>query len=243
MNADPKAPTRREAFRLAAAAVIPCAAIQPPRRPDPPVRRPPPMPDSHPAHAPAVAALRTALRSLESLQECCCGDADALCSICLDADGLSLPLGMAAGLLESELCGDWSAIEKQKQQPSAPADAATAREAALLALYDALDALLDLSAFHFPEEEESVGVVADQAVYAVRLGLDLIGAAAAWTPARIERHRLSAVRKIERRRHVDAEGGGCWLPHAESEHRGAEEDLRYVELMAERNTVPAKGEH
>ena len=194
--------------------------LRDPAAPARPPRPLPPCPPNHPAHAPAVLALQEALDALDALRDGCCGDG-LLCAVCLDADGIAVPLGLTHSLLESELVGGRLGL------PSAPAatPAGADKERCVLALYEALDALLDMSAFHCIGESCDVCQDADRGLYGVRLGLDLIGCVFVSTSAVWERARRSAVGKVDRLRRVRA-AGGRWQPHAWNEHRGAEEELR-----------------
>ncbi len=171
----------------------------------------------------AAAAADAALDRF--LDEHCAGPLSA-CDVCADAAGCQVAVWRVTRDLEGDVVGraDFEPRHVAARRPNA---ALPAHAAALVAMYDLLDALLDLTAGHCGDGSCGVCIDSDNAVYHVRVGLELLGCQGAGGLAAHlaveERELLSARRKVARQRTVEA-AGAPFMPFSGREHRHAAED-------------------
>jgi hypothetical protein len=103
--------------------------------------------------------------------------------------------------------------------------------AALLAMHDALDALLDMTEDHCPRWECLACQDADVTVHHVAAGIDLIGGAFRRTADVVVRRQLvTEERKLARLLAREAAGGGM-MPHTGRAHAGAAEEAAHCRTL------------
>ncbi|HKI30296.1 MAG TPA: hypothetical protein VKA46_00290 [Gemmataceae bacterium] len=168
-----------------------------------------------------------------------CLDGVGGCDVCNDADGLRHVLCYTTSALEGQIIvpDAWESHDALRDEGRARAAAAAGGPAGLacvLALYDGLDALLDLTAGHCEDGDCYVCDDADGLVHHVRAGIDLIGGGLRLMPpmlrAVLERELRSAERKLARVAACEAEGGQQ-LPHSAWEQGGAEREAASCRQM------------
>ena len=179
----------------------------------------------------AILALEAADASLDRLLDEHCEDGVAGCDLCGVADGLLWIVGFGMTALDGQVI-EPAAFEPFDERRKAARRAALAPDvpaglACVLALHDALDALLDLVDGHCPREDCHVCTDADVLIHHVRAGIDLIGGGLTLGLPAFERELLTARRKVARAR--DGKGGS--MPHAASEQTGAEGLVKSLERL------------
>jgi hypothetical protein len=184
--------------------------------------------ENHGLTCAAIIALDVLDAALARLIATHCDDGVGGCDICTDADGLRFILGYGTCSLDGQVIppDDWDPLEDRRRNAVAQTDMSDPPLACILALYDALDALLALVDGHCPRGGCCVCIDADGLIHHVRAGLDLIGGALSLRTPALERELASARFRI---------GLNGWsMPHADRECGGTEDNIALLEQMLER---------
>jgi hypothetical protein len=198
---------------------------------------------NHPLVLDAFVAVTGAIAALERLDREHC--TDAYCDACLDADAFAYTFVSLFGTLDSETIhtDDFCARVRRAESPDT---SLAPLPGAVVALYDLLDALYDLTAGHpaggwcWPCEMADRGAyLAESAVCMLEGELLAEADDDGWLAVR-ERELLSDRRKVERAR--VAEAAGVELPrHTARHHAVTEDDIASLEESIARSRLLAAG--
>ena len=174
----------------------------------------------------AIVALDALEAALERLIDEHCDEGVAGCDVCADADGLRYVLGHGISALAGEVLppDGWDALDDRCEEARAGCADVPPGLAVVLALFDGLDALLDLAYGHCPSQDCLVCTDADGLIHHVRAVIERITGGLPCSVAAVERA-LQRELVTEERKVTRPAAGGAPRPHAARERQGAPEKI------------------
>ena len=152
------------------------------------------------------------------------------CDLCLDASGCRYSVEDVIRFMEGDI-GGWDGFDGRYKRASVPSAKLPAHPAALIALYDHLDALYDLTTWQTEKWASGARNDCDHVAYHVGIGVhNLHGERfdSIETFLLVEQRELAfAERKVERERQLE-DRGGEFMPHTANAHLSAEDDVRFI---------------